>query len=142
GEPLPDAHQAADRPRGGSRPLLRTRRTARALTEARAGVVAAAADVQARRRPPRLGARHAPPGPALLRVPSRELVHRTRLRAAARAWRRARDRRPSGGQGLSDARAHGRLDVRALPLRVARAARELQRVRTGGVGKALRGLEP
>jgi hypothetical protein len=36
---------------------------------------------------------------------------------------------------------HDRLDVRALPLRLARPARQLQRVGARGVGAALRGLE-
>ena len=70
-------------------PLLR-------IAEARADPLAAAAELPARRRPARRGARGARRRAApLLRVPAPELVRRGGLRAAARARRRARDRRPA-----------------------------------------------
>ena len=50
------------------------------------------AELQARRRPARTGAASPAARTPLLRVPARELVHRGRLQAAARARRRAGDR--------------------------------------------------
>ena len=105
----------------GARALLRVHRAAARLAEARADPLAAAAELQARRRAARERARAAAEGAApRVRVPRRELVPRGRLRAAARAPRRARDRRPAGGARVPVARADDRLHVRALPLRHAR----------------------
>ena len=60
-------------------------------------------------------------GPRTLRVPPRELVRGRGVRAAARARRRARDRRHARA-AVPDARADGGLDVRPLPLRPPRRA--------------------
>ena len=60
----------------------------------------------------------------LLRVPPRELVHGAGLQAAARARRRARDRRPPA-LAVPGARAHHRLDARPPPPRPPRPARQL-----------------
>src|SRR6266545_5784898 len=141
GVALPDAHQAAERPRTRARALLRVHRAAARLAEARPDPLAAAAELQARRR----AARGRPRAPAeaatpLLRVSRRELVPRRRLCVAARARCRARDRRSPGGALVPVARADRRLHVRALPLGHARAAWELQRVGARGVGPAVRGL--
>src|SRR6266545_3102079 len=111
GVALLDAHQTAERPRTRARALLRVHRAAARLAEARPDPLAAAAELQARRR----AARGRPRAPAegatpLLRVSRRELVPRRRL------------------------------CVRALPLGHARAAWELQRVGARGVGPAVRGL--
>ena len=47
-----------------------------------------------------------------------------------------------GGEGVPGARVHDGLDVRAIPLWLARTTGQLQRARAGGVGSALRGVEP
>ena len=141
--PLPDAHQAAERPRAGAGALLRVHRAAARLAEARADPLAAAAELQARRRAAGARARAAAArssGTAFeFRQPS--WFHET-VRAAARASRRARDRRPARGARVPVARADGRLDVRALPLGNARAARQLQRdgaARSGPADRELAG---
>ena len=74
GEPLSHAHQAADRSRRGLEryyeriePLVRSPKLG-------PGALAAARELQARRRAARRRARRAAAGPALLRVPSCELV--------------------------------------------------------------------
>ena len=59
GVALPDAHQAAERPRPRARALLRVHRAAARLAEARADPLAAAAELQARRRAARRSARAA-----------------------------------------------------------------------------------
>ena len=66
-----------------------------------------------------------PPGRHAFEFRHPDLVREAGLRAAARARRRARDRRPARGQGLPDARAHDRLDVRPFPLRLPRSPRQL-----------------
>src|SRR5205814_3568545 len=63
----------------------------------------------------------------LLRVPPPELVRGGGLRTLADTWCGARDRRPPRGQALPGARVHDRLDVRPLPLRLARPSRQLLR---------------
>src|SRR6185312_3740028 len=81
---LPHAHQAAPRPRAGPRAVSRTDRAAAALAEARAALVAAAADLSPRRRAPcgraRAAAVRASP---LCRVPRPVLVRRGHVRAPA-----------------------------------------------------------
>jgi len=79
---------------------------------------------------------------SLHRVPRPVVVRRGHVRAAARARSRARDRRPAAGQRVSGARADRGLDVRPLPRRHARAARQLQRVGAGRLGGAVTRLEP
>ena len=72
-----------------------------------------------RRRAACRGAGAAPAGPALLRVPPRELVRARAVRAAAGARRRARDRRHPRA-AVPGARVDRGLDVRPLPPRHAR----------------------
>src|SRR5205807_473359 len=116
GVALPDAHQTTDGSRGWNRTFLRAHRAPRPLTEARPRAVAAAGDVQARRRPARIRARCVSARPSLLRVPARELVRRAGVRVVALPRCGARDRRPARGEGVSSARVHGRLDLRSLSL--------------------------
>ena len=136
GEPVPDAHQAADRS---------ARRTRRATTSASSRSCArrssAPSSGSCRRRSSATTTGSAPrsrrcrPDRHCFEFRHPTLVRGAGLRAAARAPRRARDRRPSGGEGVPDARADDRLDVRPLPLRVARPSRQLLRVRAGGMGQ-------
>ena len=93
GEPLPDAHQAPDRARPRARALLRADRAARTVAEARAGALAAPADLQAGRRPAGASPRAAASRKPRLGVPARELVRGGRLRPPPRARSRARPRR-------------------------------------------------
>src|SRR5439155_20304690 len=140
GEPLPHAREEADGSRQRHPALLRTTRTPRALTQAGPGPLAVACELPPQRRPARCGTRRVAAGPLLLRVPRPELVRPARLRAPPQKWSGTGDRRPSRGEGVPEPRAHHRLDVRTLPLRLARAARELQPERTGGMGAPVGGL--
>ena len=138
GEPLPDAHEAADRPRAWRGALLRVDRAARGEREARTGDLAAAGVVPPRRRPPRRGARareRAPARPPRLRVPPSVLVRPGGRGAAARARRSAGDRR-SPGAPLPDPLDDDRLDARALPPWAQRPARQLLRGGAARVGVA------
>ena len=83
-------------------------------------------------------ATHAARRTSLLRVSPPELVRRRRLRAAARASRGARDRRPSTAT-LSDPRADHKLDLRANALR-ARGRRQLLRGRARGLAASTRAV--
>ena len=77
GVALPDAHQAAERPRAGARRASTPASSRCSLAEARADPLAAAAELQARRRATRERARAAAAGAApRVRVPRRELVPR------------------------------------------------------------------
>src|SRR5207248_9665505 len=132
---LPHAHQAPTRPWPGPRAFSRAHRAAARIPEARTAAVAAPAHVPPRRRTagrrPRVSAAGASP---LRRVPRSVLVRRGHVRAPARAWSRARDRRPPAGERLSDTRADRGLDVYPLPQRHARAAWELLRIGAARVG--------
>ncbi len=108
GEPVPDAHEAADATcEHGDRALLRGDRAARRLAQARPGPLAAARAHRARRAAARAGARRDPRGrPAgapLLRVPPSELVHRRRCSTCcagtASRWRSATTRSGRGSRG-------------------------------------------
>ena len=125
GEPLPHAHQTSDATSapartvstsGSSRSCAR-RRWARSSGSSR-GPSGATTIAFAR------ALAQLPAGPALLRVPPRELVRARGLRAAALPRRGARHRRPSGAP-VPVTRADGRLDVRPLPLRPSRPERQL-----------------
>ena len=138
GEPLPDARQAAQRARQGVDRLYAG--IAPLAESPKLGPVLWQLPANFHRDDDRLGARAgtAPAGPPRVRVPPRELVHVRGLRAAAHVRRRVRARRrpapPAAG-----ARAHGGLDVSALPLRPPRPPRQLLRDRAARVGGADRG---
>ncbi len=138
GEPLPDAHEAADRPRPRRRALLRLDRSAGLLGQARPGDLAAAGELPPRRRAaggcPARG-RRAAAGAARLRVPPRLVVRAGGRGAAARARRRARDRRPPE-TAVPVACPHRRLHADPLSLGPQRPARQLLRGRAGDVGAA------
>ena len=104
--PLRDAHQAADRSRpglaastSGSSRCSRRRRWGRSSGSSRRTSSATTTGCgRARALPERAAPLH--------RVPPPELVRRRDVRAAARARRRARDRRPARGEVVPDARLH------------------------------------
>ena len=110
GEPLPDAHQAADRARPRARALLRADRAAR--RSPKLGPVLWQLPPTFQRDDERLARalERLPPGQPRLRVPARELVRGGRLRPAPRARRRARPRRRRSA-ALRGRPADDRLDL-------------------------------
>ena len=134
-EPLRHAREAAARAGAEPGALLRAARATGTGRQARPRPLAAAADLPPRRRAPR----EAPAlrrGSPLHRVPARELVRARRDGAAARARRRARDRRPPRGARLPEPRLDRGLGLRALPPRPPRRAWQLLGVGAAGVGRA------
>ena len=119
----------------GDRALLRGDRAAGRVAQARAGAVAAARRTSSATRTgsPTRSRAPAGAGTASSSATSRWFTDDV-LRAPARARRRAGLRRPPGA-AVAAARADRRLDVRPLPLRPPRPARQLLRDRAARVGR-------
>src|SRR5919198_3788094 len=132
-ESLPDAHEAPDGHGSRRRTPARAPRAAARVPEDGPDALAAAGELPSRRRTPRQRARQPAARPPRLRVPPRELVLRRGARGAALAPRGAVHRRPPRA-ALADARRDRELQLRALPLRQAWPARQLQRDRARRVG--------
>ena len=115
GEPLHHSHQAAQQPGEVRRALPRVGQAADDGEQARRDPLAAAAELQAKRRAPRRGA-HGDPrprsGPPRGRAAPSELVHQGRVRAAGLAQGGAGDRRRPEVP-VRGARADDVVDLRA-----------------------------
>src|SRR2546423_2266684 len=96
GEPVPDSHQETHRSRRRDPALLRTAGTARPVSEAGTGAVAATGDISPERRAARGPTRSLPARKAHLRVPASELVRPPFVQAPACAQRPTPARVPPG----------------------------------------------
>src|SRR6185437_5716994 len=134
-EPLRHPHPPPARRAGERRAADAADRAAGRGGQARTASVAAARELPARRRAAGGGTAGAAGGPQLLRVPPPVVVLPRGARDAGGGRCGARRRRPSAA-AVPDARADRGLDVCALPLRRARAARQLLRDGAARVGAA------